>query len=90
MVRWRGVASFVFGLALGAVYDITGVLFVQAVSSRSAAYGAAISMVLGALSLSGIDTALRSRAGLAGVVLGYGLGTYASVRWFSMWFSPSS
>jgi hypothetical protein len=74
---------FLLGLALGTVYDIAGVLFVQAISTKSPLRAAGVSMALGGLSLSGIGTALTSGWGCAGVIVGYGLGTYAGVRWLT-------
>jgi hypothetical protein len=72
------VRPFLSGLVFGTLYDAVGVLFVRFVADHSPGRAALVSMTL--LSIAGMDTALRKgRWSIAGVVIGYGLGTYLTV-----------
>lgn len=66
---------------LGAIYDIAALFWMQATRERYPAGATFMSMWLGAAQVLGIGTALHSTPEMVALVLGYGVGTWLSVKY---------
>lgn len=77
-----GPMTHVYVFLLAAAIDALWVLWFRFAAERRAALTALISITLAYVSIAGIGAVLRDAQYTLAYVLGFGVGTYVTVRWF--------